>query len=77
MYQVLAKPPNVVVLIFIPYDTICEAAYVTMSEEEVSSPLHLVRSIIIPPTHTADVLVSVHCVVIKVITVLVVTSGRL
>ena len=30
-----------------------------------------------PPTHTADVLVSVHCVVVKVNTVLVMTSGCL
>ena len=32
-----------------------------VSEEEVSSPLYLW-----PPTHTADVLVSVHCAVVKV-----------
>ena len=47
------------------FDTICEAANVIIvSKEEVSSPLYL--CIIGPPTHTADVLVSVHCVVVKV-----------
>ena len=49
------------------FDTICEAANVklySVSEEEVSSPLYL--CIIGPPTHTADVLGSVHCVVVKV-----------
>ena len=35
----MAKPPNVVV--FADFSTICEAANVTVSEEEVSSPLHL------------------------------------
>ena len=35
----------------------------SVSEEEVSSPLYL--CIIRSPTHTADVLVSVHCVVVS------------
>ena len=40
VYQVVAKPPNVVVC-FADFDTICEAANGSVSEEEVSSPLHL------------------------------------
>ena len=36
-----------------------------MSEEEVSSPITSVQSIIRPPNHTANVLVSVHCVVVR------------
>ena len=41
MYQVVAKPPNVASCVFADFDTICEAANVSVSEEEVASPLHL------------------------------------
>ena len=70
VYQVVAKPQNLVVCLLI----ICGAANVSVREEEVSSPF---QSIIMPPTHTVDVLVSVYCVVVKVNTMLVMTSGCL
>ena len=58
---------------FADCDTICGAANVSV-REEVSSPF---ESIIIPPTYTVDVLVSVHRVVVKVNIMLVMISGRL
>ena len=57
---------------FADFDTICGVANGSVREEEVSSPF---QSIIMPPTHTVDVLVSVHCVVVKVNTVLVMKRG--
>ena len=51
---------------FADVDTICEAANVSVSEEEVYTCIYLahyisVQSIIMPPTHTADVLVGALC----------------
>ena len=61
---------------FADIDAICEAANVSVSEQEVSSPLHLCSEHYYATYSycTADVLVSVHCVVVKVNTVLVMTS---
>ena len=62
--------------VFADFDIICEGAKVSVSEKYI--PYYVsVQSIIMPPTNTADVLVSVDCVVVKVNTVLVVTSIRL
>ena len=78
MYQVVAKPPNVVV--FADFDTICEAANVSVSEKEVSSPLHLCLEHYYATysyCRCVSHYVSVDCVVVKVNTMLVMTRGCL
>ena len=55
---------------FADFDIICEGANVSVIEKYIAYYVS-VQSIIMPPTNTADVLVSVDCVVVKVNTVLV------
>ena len=75
--QVVAKPPNVWFwynMILIQY--VRQQMWVWVRRKYLAHYIS-VQSIIMPPIHTADVLVSVHCVVVKVNTMLVMTSGRL
>ena len=58
------------------FDTICDGANVSRVRRKYLAHYISVQSMIMPPTHTADVLVGGHCVVVKANTVLVMTSGR-